>query len=348
MYTALKKARQNGVVLLLLLATVCLGLYSDAFLFSDKRIWLTLLVNFIFFVPLAAGMVTWPAIIYCSRGTWTDGMERAALRAFWFVPVSMLLLIFLWFGKAYWAPWPQMVAMHPIWLSSEFIFARAAVALMVFILLATFFVKRYSNKLLGTFLILSYCIAFTIIGFDFVMGPKPNWYSALFGGYFFISGLYAAITAWTLAYTFAKELKTEVLEDLTKLIITFSLLTTYLMYSQLIVIWYENLPGETPFILMRLNLEPWKYFSAWILGVVYLGPLVLFLTRRARTSRMFVKIVCVILLAGLWLERWWLVVPGVQGGYPRPGLLELISGVAFASLFLLIYNLSRIDYGRAK
>ena len=39
--------------------------------------------------------------------------------------------------------------------------------------------------------------------------------------------------------------------DLGKLIVAFSLLTTYMMFSQLIVIWYENLPDEVRFVIPR-------------------------------------------------------------------------------------------------
>ena len=49
-------------------------------------------------------------------------------------------------------------------------------------------------------------------------------------------------------------------------------------------------------------------FSA-LLAVVYLGPLALLLTIRAKRSRGYLGTVALLVLCGLWVERWWLVTP---------------------------------------
>ena len=92
---------------------------------------------------------------------------------------------------------------------------------------------------------------------------------------------------------------------------------------------------------------PWVYVRAALLAVVYLGPLVFLLTvgpsgRRgssARSPR--------VVLAGLWVERWWLVTPtlggplafglaggrdhrGVPGGLGRFGLVRACCRAATA------------------
>jgi hypothetical protein len=96
--------------------------------------------------------------------------------------------------------------------------------------------------------------------------------------------------------------------DLGNLIIAFSLLTAYMMFSQLLPIWYENLRHEVRFVMPRAYGPNWTTVSAGLLATVYLGPLAMLLWRRVKTGR-GLAVVAGIVLAGMWVERWWLVTP---------------------------------------
>ena len=73
----------------------------------------------------------------------------------------------------------------------------------VFSLLALWFVSAMNRgrqpKRLAAWLIFAYGLVFSVLGIDLAMALDPHWYSALFGVYFFISGLYLAAAGWTLA-----------------------------------------------------------------------------------------------------------------------------------------------------
>ncbi|MCU0918254.1 MAG: hypothetical protein MUC88_27370, partial [Planctomycetes bacterium] len=186
---------------------------------------------------------------------------------------------------------------------------------------------------LAAWLIFLYAIVFTVLGIDLAMGLDPQWYSHGFDAYFFISGLYVALAGWTLTTTIAHPRVTpEQLDDPAKLMIAFRLLTAYLMYSQLFPIWYENLPKETRFFVPRLNrVTHWPAIS---LALGYLGPLVLFLPRRGKRRRLYVGLVAGLVLAVLWPERWWLVLPSV--GEPLGfGLAEITGLTALLAGYVL-------------
>ena len=110
--------------------------------------------------------------------------------------------------------------------------------------------------------------------------------AALFGGYFFISGLYIAVGGVDVLSALPSGARRRTaLHDLGKLIVAFSLLTTYMMYSQLLPIWYENLPHEVRFVAAAPAASGhWRWVSVALLAVVYLGPLVLLLTRWAKRT----------------------------------------------------------------
>jgi hypothetical protein len=167
-----------------------------------------------------------------------------------------------------------------------------------------------------------------------VMALDPHWFSTLFGGYFFVSGMYAALAAWTFFSIYSGSADAENRHDFARLLVASSLLTAYLMFSQLLPIWYENLPNEARFVLPRLTITNWPYVSVVLLVTIYLGPLVLLLTRWSKRSPVFLACVCLLLLAGLWVERWWLVAPTL-GGRLIFGLAETGITAAFIASFMI-------------
>ena len=306
---------------------------------DGARAWRAVLINFIYFTPLAAGMVVWPAIVKVSNGKWTGRTHWPALSAVGFAPVSLLVLLGLWLGREQWVPWLHATDLpQGWWFNAVFVFVRDGLALALFWMLAWVYFRRGhegESKTFAGWFIFAYTMIMSLVGFDLVMGLDPHWFSALFGIYFFISGLYAAVVAWTVLVIIEHpETSKDKLHDLGKLVVAFSLLTTYMMFSQLLVIWYENLPAEVRFVIPRLTRPPWKWVSAVILAVVYLGPLVLLLTRWSKRNRAYLGTVVVLVLLGLWGERWWLVTPTL-GGEMSIGLSEVGATLAFLAAMVL-------------
>lgn len=308
---------------------------------QEPRAWRMLLISFLYFTPLAAGLVVWPAIVLLCRGTWTAGLERRALAGVAFAPVSLVTFAALYLSRAHWAAWMTQTGLpNASWLSTDFLFLRDAVALIIFWALAACFVARWPRRprVLAGWLALAYALVFSLLAFDLAMALDPRGYSTLFGGYFFVSGLYAAVVAWTFLVLArrAPSAQPEQLGDLGKLILTFSLLTAYMMFSQLLVIWYENLPAEALFVVPRLRFEEYAAVSLLVL-VVYLGPLVLLVGRRAKRNPLWLGGVSTLLLCGLWLERWWLVTPASKGPVAF-GLPEFSLTLAFVAAFALAFR----------
>ena len=299
------------------------------------RAWRSLLINFLFFSSLSGGLVVWPALVRTCNGVWQQGLERLAEAGIAFSVPSLLALILLWIGSPGWAPWYEKRLHQGIWLDTGFLFGRDLAALLLFWGLAALYLRRQSRGeqglLCGAVLILVYCLVFSLLGFDLVMALDPHWYSNLAGGYFFMSGLYIAITCWALLATRHNGASEDQLHDLGQLIVAFSLMTTYLMFAHLLPFWYENLPHEIRFLVPRMNFQPWKTVSSLLLCVVYFGPLVLLLTERSKRSRRILGSISLLVLVGMWVERWWLVAPTFDPAV-RLGLSELSLALAFLGL----------------
>jgi hypothetical protein len=322
-----------AIVLLALLGWIAVGVWGNT-----HRAWAMLLTDFLFLAPLAVGLVVWPAIVLVSRGTWMGSTQRTALAAIVLLPVCIIMLVVLIPGAPHWAPWFGRHLPNSWWLDGPFLFLRDLVSLLVMCGLAWWFVGamkkgRHPTRLAG-WLIFVYTIVFSILGIDLAMALTPHWPSLVFGIYFFISGLFAASAAWLfISSTVDTNAKPNQVHDQSSLVITFSLLTTYLMYCQLLPIWYENMPDETSYLVPRMN------WVTVLLASIYLGPLVLLMSPAARGNAAYTRWVALFILAGTWLERWWLVMPSLHepltfGPSEIAGLVALVAGLLLFLVWL--------------
>jgi hypothetical protein len=204
-------------------------------------------------------------------------------------------------------------------------------------------VERAGRRLdnLAVVLALAYVFGLSLTAFDLIMPLEPHWRSALLGGHLFMSTLYLGIAGLAVATRLAagplglsRALDPERLSDLGKLLSALALFTTYLFYSQFLPIWYGNLREEVSFVLPRLYHAPWRGVAFIVLAAAYLGPFLLLLRAGMKRRLSTLGGVALIATAGLWLERYLLVVPSLWSEPWLPlGLVEALVTVGFLSAF---------------
>ena len=200
-----------------------------------------------------------------------------------------------------------------------------------------------SQTRLAPVVLIAYGWVFSLVAFDFVMALDPHWYSALAGGYFFTGNLLAGIALLALAAAcrerlgLAAHVGRRQLRDLGTLLFGFAILWAYLLWSQYLVIWYGNLPEEAAFIGRRLA-GAWAPLAWLAVGLTFLLPFVVLLSRRVKASARGLAAVAAGVLAGLWLERFVLVAPSLTPGDGLPlGLPELLVTAGALGAFVLCY-----------
>jgi hypothetical protein len=192
-----------------------------------------------------------------------------------------------------------------------------------------------------------YAVSFSLLGFDLVMGLDGTWHSSLFGAYFFLSNFYlgvGALAILALGASRSHQVGTPItrgqLADLAKLLFTLSLLVGYFVWSQYLVIWYGNIPAETAYIALRLLTPPWAALAWGLLVLLFLIPFVSLLSRRAKASPPVVGSVAILIMVGMWLERYMLVIPSL---HPAQGLRlswqDLAITAGFLAALILTYSL---------
>ncbi len=191
--------------------------------------------------------------------------------------------------------------------------------------------------------VIVYALAMSLIAFDFLMSVDPHWFSTLYGGFYFMSSVYAAVAFVSVIAlflsmyhpVFRSAIKRKVLHDLGKLLFGFGIFWAYLFWSHYLPIWYGNMPEETAFIILRLREYPWRDLAWLILGMCFIIPFFLGISRDVKQIPMLLSLTGLIVLCGLWLQYYLLFAPGIYPGSIEINLKDVGVALGFFGMFTL-------------
>jgi Ni/Fe-hydrogenase subunit HybB-like protein len=351
----------KGTGLLWLLAL----LGAAAFLFGvfkadPKSTWGIYLVNLIFWSCLAIVGPTLAGAIQITEGRWSPSVKRIALTTAGFLPVSLILFVILFFGRATLYPWVTApIENKAVWLNVPFMAIRIAIGTAALYWVALTFAKAVfaqdkggadtpeaearRNKLATTLLIL-FVVVVSLWAFDLVMTLDPIWYSGLFGGYYVVKALYTGFGLVTFLTIRANargvtNVAPSGIQDMAKLTFAMSVMWMYFFFSQYLVIWYGNVPIETRFFVARFFNPPWGVV-AWLVFIFgWLIPFAYLLKRLTGRPPTRHKVLVVILFFGwisIFVEHVLVVFPSLDRtiGFPL-GVKEILITAGFFALFAL-------------
>src|SRR5262249_12017256 len=182
---------------------------------------------------------------------------------------------------------------------------------------------RYSAAFIVVF-----AISFSIASFDWLMSIVPHWSSTIFAVYWFAGVLAGGTAAITLAIVllieaghFEEVAGAELRHDLGKLLFAFSTFWAYIWLSQYLLIWYGNLPEETPWYINRTS-DRWIAVFLLNLALNWLIPFVVLMGRDAKRRAPVLKWVSIVMLAGRWVDLYVTVMPEMIAA-PNLRLLDL-------------------------
>jgi hypothetical protein len=253
------------------------------------------------------------------------------------------------------------------YLNLPFFFIRLVGYLTFYSLLGHLLVKYSLNedKLGGMYnyrkSVTTACVFMVLFGFtvplfafDVIMSLEAHWFSTLFGWYNLSGFLVTGFTILTLTIIYLKEagylqwINENHLHTLGKQIFGFSIFWTYLWFVQLLLIWYSNLPEEVVYFYKRW--EPEFKFWFWLnMTINFCVPLFVIMSRDSKRKLKAVKVTCIILIAGHWLDYWLMIMPGTTGPqshwYTEIGLIEVSVFIGFTGLFiyLVLNSLSKFQ-----
>jgi hypothetical protein len=331
-----------------------------------ERAWAAYLVNFVFFFSIAQAGVVFSAIHRIVGARWGGPVIRLAEGFGAFLPVAFVAFLVLLGGTGTLYVWiHEPIPAKAVWLNVPFMISRDVAVLLALLGLSAAYLRhvlqpdlpgahpteaslarrRHVLSRLSPILCLAYAIGMSILAWDLVMSLDPHWYSTMFSVIVFWGGLLGSVAAlaWVSVvfggYLGVRQYMTPAtLHDLGKLIFAFATFWAYINYSQLLVIWYGNLPEETGWMWERVG-GTWRPVAVAVALLVWLVPFAGLLTRATKKNPTTLAIFATIVLVGLWLERYLMVYPSVihsEGGIPF-ALTEVGISLGFLGLFLLSF-----------
>jgi hypothetical protein len=206
------------------------------------------------------------------------------------------------------------------------------------------------SRILAPALGILYAVIISMVAFDYVMSLDQEWYSTLFGVYSFVGHLYSALTLLLIIVAITRKMPglSEYMTltrygDLAKLTFAIAMLHTYMAFSQYLVIWYSNLPEESPFLVIRsIEATPWRPLFWTLFVVIFLFPFVGLLSRTVCRNPTVMTVFAAILWVGMWWANYLHIVPSVQRSHGGEyhflfGLPEILLTVGFAGAFFLCF-----------
>jgi hypothetical protein len=340
------------------------------------RSWQVYLANYVFWAGLSFGAVLFAAVLNMTDARWGRPVKRLAEAFGAYLPVSFVLFWVVYFGRTVIFHWVrEPVPEKQAWLNVPFFFAREGVALF-FLTILSLALVYYSvrgdrewmarteqqsagsenepwksswrfQKILSPIIGIAYAFILSLLAFDLIMSLDPHWYSTLFGGYYFMGSFFVAIVAIYLVSllfldspVLREHIHARQLHDLGKLTLAFCVFTGYLFYAQFNTIWYGNLPEETRYVILRVKLSPWEPLAWVILFMILIIPFFVLLSRRVKLKRGPMIGLTILILVGMWLERFILVAPSIWKREWIPlGPLEVLITAGFFGLMGLCFTL---------
>lgn len=188
----------------------------------------------------------------------------------------------------------------------------------------------------------AYSLSMTFIAFDFIMSLDVHFYSTLFGVYYFMASVLAAlglvvIISSMMAIKF--KLESVITEfqfyDAAKLMFGLSVFWLYTFFSQFLPIWYANMPEETGYIATRVFDEPYKSLAWVTLTCVFVIPFVTLIPRTTKIVKPILVSIATVSFLGLFVEKIVLIYPSIMHDHFHFGLESILISFGFMCLFLL-------------
>jgi hypothetical protein len=350
------KVPRSARILCLIVAVVGGITLAAGLVEMPERAWPNLLLISNYLVGLALGGLVLVALHYVTGADWSASLQRVPEALAVVLPVAGvgLGLVFLlhpslyaWYGHAG-ADTEHASGLRSVWLNYAFFLVRALAYLAIWLAFA-FALARGQTRARKTRLSAGFLVAFGVTCWlastDWLMSLEPDWTSTVFSVYNFAGLFLSALAAVTLvavtlrhAGPFRDILTESHMHDLGKLVFAFSCFWMYAWFCQYLLIWYTNHPVETAYLRLRAE-GTWPTVLLIDLALNWAIPFVVLLPRWTKCRGWVLAPICLVILAGRWVDLFLMIFPTQGQALAIPGLAE--AGFAVAAVGILALAICR-------
>ncbi|MGA2061351.1 MAG: quinol:cytochrome C oxidoreductase [Thermoguttaceae bacterium] len=299
------------------------------------------LLNYCFVLSIALGALFFVNMQHITRAGWSIVLHRLAECLGANIPCLLILflpiLIPVLQGNAVLYPWAdptaaagsELLRHKAAYLEPTFFGFRAVGYFAVWLFFTRFFLKHSLEQdrtadaaetlcmeRLSPVAMLFFAGTVTFAAIDWLMSLTPDWYSTIFGVYFFAGIAVAGLSTLILTSIFlqaagrlTRVITVEHYHDLGKLLLTFVVFWGYIAFSQYLLIWYGDIPEETHWYLVRQT-GGWKWIAiVFLAGGNCLIPFCGLLPRFVKRQKLLLGFWALWLLVMHWIDLYWIIMP---------------------------------------
>ena len=361
---------------LLSLVLIAIGLLSTvyAFINDSHAAWTSLIFNNYFFLGISIFAVFFVALQHVAEAGWSTVIKRVPEAIMTFLPYACAVMIFIvvaamlhWNHIYHWmeegimtegAPnYDKIIAGKEAYLNPIFFLVRSIIYVVVWIYCA----KRLRDISLqgdleggigensynkgitvSAWFIVFFAVSSSMASWDWIMSIDTHWFSTLFGWYIFSEWSAIGFTTILLFCLFLKkqgylqDLNDSIIHDLGKWVFAFSVVWTYMWFSQFMLIWYANIPEEVTYFMERIELSNYRFLFWFSAAINFVVPTIVLMSRDAKRNTNFLIVASVVILIGHWINSYLLFAPGTLHDHGHLGLTDLGMGLGFLGLFFYV------------
>ena len=327
------------------------------------------LANFVYVFSFTLGALFFILVQFLTRAGWSTTVRRLAEILMMMIPYLAILfvpiIVMLFWGSSALYEWNAkpsemrnsvVASKATFFLTKEFFTIRSVAYFTFWILTASWFFRlsRQQDESGDTELsltrqkwsgplIMIFSLSVSFAAFDWLMSIAADWYSTIFGVYLFagsMMGFFAMLIIICMLLQNAgkvqKLVTVEHFHDMGKFAFGFVMFWSYIAFSQLVLIWYANIPEETFWYRVRLE-GNWAPFSYGLIAVHFIIPFLFLMSRHIRRNRTLLTIGASWVLFAHWYDMTFLVMPNAGSLEFFPMFGHLLGGIGMLCIFAAMF-----------
>ena len=332
---------------------------------EPTRAWQNYILNLYMFTGFALGGFAFITINRAAASQWSIIPRRLAEAFMSFLPVAFVLFlvalvgikmsgdtIYSWLGSGSGVHSPTKVA----WLSYNMMAGRNILFFLIWIFLARKLINysvvqdngqapdnRTAAARFSIAALLLFAPTYAFFTYDLIMSQEPKWFSTMFTVYTFAGIFQSAMALMVIVFIKLKnnQLKNVAtqshVKDMSGLLFAFTIFMCYVAFSQFMLIWYANLPEETFYYLKRSE-GGWLMIAVFTWTLKFILPFFGLLGQGQKKNHKWLMIVCWGVVAGQFLDLYWMTVPSHNAALVPISWIELGTLAMFTGLFGLFVS----------
>lgn len=348
----------------LIVGAVAIVLTAIGGFFDPVQFFRSYLLGYMVPFGVALGSLAVLMLQYLSGGAWGMLIRRPLEAATRTLPLMAVMLGPLLFGMRFLFEWMNQDAVNrdavlthkQLYLNSGFFIARQLIyfAIWIFFALKLNSLSRKEeeggplevSRLLMGFSgpgLLIYVLTLTFFSIDWIMSLDARWFSTIFGfitlagqGLAAFSTMIITVGLLMRSNPMRQVVTKKHLHDLGKFLFMFTMLWTYLSFSQFLIIWAGNLPEEITFFIARMN-GGWEWIALGVLLFQFFLPFLILLSQDVkRDPRKIMKVAIFVLIIRL-LDFYWTIEPNFHRSQFFFHWMDLAAPIGLSGLWVAAY-----------